>query len=134
MNEVMKFLGDVNTPVAVATVDGDQPRVRFLGFKMVADGKLYFLTSKKKAIYKELEANNKVELCTLPNPALEWVRITGKAVFVTDVELNKKAFELLPLLEKAYGAPDNDEIVLLSIEDMEIRKQSLGGVFEILEF
>lgn len=127
MNEVMKFLGDVNRPVALATVDGDLPRVRFFSFKMMEDGELYFLTSKKKSIYRELSANNNIELLSMPTDEMVWMRIEGKVEFVEDASLNKKAFEMLPILEKAYGTPDNDEIVLLKIVDMSIKEFSLAG-------
>ena len=127
MNEVMKFLGDVNRPVALATVDGDLPRVRFFSFKMMEDGELYFLTSKKKSIYRELSENNNIELLSMPTDEMVWMRIEGKVEFVEDVELNKKAFSMLPILEKAYGTPDNEEIVLLKIVDMSIKEFSLAG-------
>lgn len=130
MNEVMEFLGDVNTPVAISTVDGDKPRVRFFSFKMLEDNALYFITSKKKNVFKELEKNNNIELCSLPNAESAWIRIEAKVEFVEDVELNKKAFSLLPLLEQAYQSPENEEIVLLKLVDMNIQKYTLAGKVE----
>lgn len=134
MSEVMKFLGDAMTPVAVSTVDGDRPRVRFFSFKMVENGNLYFITSKNKDVFKQLEKNNNIELCSMPSQEKSWVRIEGKVEFVYDVELNKKAFEILPMLKMAYKTPENDEIVLLKITDMNIKKSDLSGKVEELSF
>jgi len=48
---------------AVATVDGDQPRVRYF-LMWYADGTgFYFHTGKMKQIYRQLQQNPKVELC-----------------------------------------------------------------------
>ncbi len=134
MNKVMGFLGDVNTPVVLGTVGNNEPRVRFFSFKMVEDGELYFITSKKKAIYQELSENNNIELCSMPNQEKAWIRIQGKVEFVTNVELNKKAFSLLPLLEMAYNNPENEDIVLLKIKDMSIKEFTLAGKVETLSF
>lgn len=127
MKEIMKFLGDVNTPIAVATVYGDEPRVRFFSFKMEVDGKLYLLTSEKKHVYMQLKKNNHIEISSLPNDKFEWVRVNATVSFVKDVELNKYAFSLLPLLEKAYKTPENREIVLLRLDNIDARKYTLGG-------
>lgn len=130
MNEVMEFLGDVNKPVAIATIDGDRPRVRFFSFKMLENKSIYFITSRKKNVFKELEKNNKVELCSMPNAESAWIRIDAKVEFIEDVSLNKKAFDLLPLLEKAYQTPENKDIVLLKLIDLDIKKYTLAGNVE----
>lgn len=127
MEEMMKFLGGVHTPVAVATVDGNEPKVRFMSFKMVEDGELYLITSKKKSVYKELVGNPNIEICSMPSEEREWVRLKAKVEFVEDVALNTKAFALLPLLEKAYGTPENEDIVLLKMVDRSAVKFSMGG-------
>ncbi|MDO4661533.1 MAG: pyridoxamine 5'-phosphate oxidase family protein [Tissierellia bacterium] len=132
MNEVMEFLGQA--PAAFATLKEDKPRVRFLGFKMEDNGNLYFLTDKRKNVYQELVKNNNVEICSFPNKDNHWIRIEGKVEFVEDVELNKKAFSILPILEQAYKSPDNENIVLLKIIDMNIRKYSMKGEEGTLSF
>jgi uncharacterized pyridoxamine 5'-phosphate oxidase family protein len=42
---------------AVATVDGDQPRVRMLGMWFAAKEGFYFSTAKVKAMCRQLRAN-----------------------------------------------------------------------------
>ena len=132
MKTMMKFFGDVSTPVAVATVDGNSPRVRFFSFKMVEDGELYFITSKKKAVYRELLANPNIEICSMPSESGQWVRLQAQVELVQDISLNKKAFQLLPLLEKAYGVPENEDIVLLKMIDKTAALFGMTGLIEEL--
>lgn len=127
MNTVMDFFGGVNTPVAIATTDAGNPKVRFFSFKMYENGKLYFLTSKQKNVYKELAQNPAIEICSMPNEQSEWVRVNGKVSFVDDLELKKKAFSMLPLLEKAYQTPENPEVIMFYIESPENTKYSMAG-------
>ena len=62
MEEVEKFLKEAET-YYLATVEGDQPRVRPFGTAHIFEGKLYIQTGKKKDVSKQLHANPKAELC-----------------------------------------------------------------------
>lgn len=132
LSEIMNFFGNAETPVAVATVKGNKPKVRFMSFKMLVDDKLYFMTGKSKEVYKELDLNKHIEICSLPSPEREWIRLNGEVVFVRDIKLNKKAFEILPLLEKAYQNPESEEIALFYIDKISATKYSLGKKPELL--
>ena len=65
MEEVEKFLKESET-YYLATVEGDQPRVRPFGTAHIFEGKLYIQTGKKKDVSKQLHANPKAELCASP--------------------------------------------------------------------
>ena len=62
MNEVLEFLKSAGT-YYLATVDGDQPRVRPFGTADLFEGKLYIQTGKVKDVSKQLAANPKAEIC-----------------------------------------------------------------------
>ncbi len=62
MNEVWEFLKECGT-YYLATVDGDQPRVRPFGTAEIFDGKLYIQTGKKKDCYRQIVEDPKVEVC-----------------------------------------------------------------------
>ena len=62
MQEVYDFLKACNT-YYLATVEGDQPRVRPFGTVDIFEGKLYIQTGKVKDVSKEMQANPKVEIC-----------------------------------------------------------------------
>ena len=69
MDKVLKFLKDVET-YYLATVEGDQPRVRPFGTAHVFEGKLYIQTGKVKDVSKQLHQNPKAENCAFKNG--EW--------------------------------------------------------------
>ena len=54
MERVAKFLQEAGT-YYLATVDGDQPRVRPFGTAHIFEGKLYIQTGKVKDVYFTLE-------------------------------------------------------------------------------
>ena len=60
MEEIVKFLKEAET-YYLATVEGDQPRVRPFGTAHIFEGKLYIQTGKKKDVSKQLHANPKAE-------------------------------------------------------------------------
>ena len=62
MEEIVKFLKEAET-YYLATVEGDQPRVRPFGTAHIFAGKLYIQTGKKKDVSKQLHA----KICAVPN-------------------------------------------------------------------
>ena len=62
MEEVYAFLKDCGT-YYLATVEGDQPRVRPFGTIDIFEGKLYIQTGKVKDVSKRLHKNPKAEIC-----------------------------------------------------------------------
>ena len=105
MNEVLEFL--LNNPTFyIATMDGDQPRVRPFGAVMKYNDKLYFATNNTKSVFEQLVANPKVEISTT-SPEGEWIRLTGKAVFDSSTEVKSAMLESVPSLKKMYSLDDN---------------------------
>ncbi|WP_026888483.1 pyridoxamine 5'-phosphate oxidase family protein [Clostridium beijerinckii] len=105
MNEVLEFL--LSNPIFyVATMDGDQPRVRPFGAVMKYENKLYFTTNNTKSVFEQLVANPKVELSTT-SPKGEWIRLSGKAVFDSSSEAKAAMLESVPSLKKMYSLDDN---------------------------
>ena len=62
MERVCKFLKDAGT-YYLATVEGDQPRVRPFGTAHIFEGRLYIQTGKAKPVSKQLMAHPKAEIC-----------------------------------------------------------------------
>ena len=77
MEEVYQFLKEAGV-YYIATVEGDQPRVRPFGTIHIFDGKLYIQTGKKKNVSKQLGINGKTELCAMKGD--EWIRVSGTLV------------------------------------------------------
>lgn len=66
MERVEKFLKEAET-YYLATVEGDQPRVRPFGTAHIFEGRLYIQTGKVKDVSKQIYANPKVEICAFKN-------------------------------------------------------------------
>ena len=109
MNEVYEFLKEAQT-YYLATVEGDQPRVRPFGTVDIFEGKLYIQTGKVKAVSKQIEANPKVEICAFKDG--KWLRIAGELVRDERVEAKEHMLDNYPSLKGMYSATDDNTEVL----------------------
>lgn len=109
MQEVYEFLKACGT-YYLATVEGDQPRVRPFGTVDIFEGKLYIQTGKVKAVSKEMEANPKVEICAFNGE--KWIRVSGEVVMDDRVEAKKHMLDNYPNLKTLYRADDDNTEVL----------------------
>lgn len=88
----------------VATVSGEEPKVRPFGFSMIYKERLYFCTNNQKEIYIQLKENPNIEICACTGE--EWIRIKGKAVFDEDMEAKKQVFIVDPGMNALYKPED----------------------------
>jgi uncharacterized pyridoxamine 5'-phosphate oxidase family protein len=109
MKEVLDFLKSAGT-YYLATVEGDQPRVRPFGTAHIFDNKLYIQTGKKKPVSQQMKKNPKVEICAMKGG--EWIRIQATAVNDDRVEAKESMLEAYPNLKNMYSATDNNTQVL----------------------
>ena len=105
MERVVKFLKDAGT-YYLATVEGDQPRVRPFGTAHIFEGKLYIQTGKVKDVSKQLHANPKAEICAFHNG--EWLRVAGELVEDDRREARQSMLDAYPSLQKMYSADDGN--------------------------
>ena len=109
MKEVQEFLKDCGV-YFLATVEGDQPRVRPFGTAEIFEDKLYIQTGKKKEVSKQIQANPKVELCAFKDG--RWIRVTGKLVRDDRIEAKRDMLDKNPSLKSMYSAEDDNTEVL----------------------
>ena len=105
MERVVQFLKDAGT-YYLATVDGDQPRVRPFGTAHVFEGRLYLQTGKVKDVSKQIHANPKVEICAFLNG--EWLRVAGELEEDPRREAKVSMLDAYPDLQKMYSADDDN--------------------------
>ena len=105
MEKVEKFLKDAEV-YYLATVEGDQPRVRPFGTAHIFDGKLYIQTGKVKDVSKQLHANPKAEICAFKNGT--WLRVAGELVEDDRLEAKESMLDAYPELKKMYSADDGN--------------------------
>lgn len=109
MNEVYEFLKKCGT-YYLATVEGDQPRVRPFGTVDLFEGKLYIQTGKVKSVSKQLQANPKAEICAFIDGT--WLRVAGTLVRDDRIEAKKHMLDQYPSLWSMYSEKDNNTEVL----------------------
>ena len=105
MERVAKFLKDAGT-YYLATVDGDQPRVRPFGTAHIFEGKLYIQTGKVKDVSKQLHANPKAEVCAFMDG--DWLRVAGELVEDDRLEAKQSMLDAYPSLQAMYKADDGN--------------------------
>ena len=80
MERTAKFLKEAET-YYLATVEGDQPRVRPFGTVNVFEGKLYIQTGKSKPVSQQLAANPKAEIAGRPErPCWTPIRLSAGCI------------------------------------------------------
>lgn len=109
MERVEKFLKDAGT-YFLATVDGDQPRVRPFGTAQIIEGKLYIQTGRSKDVAKQIFANPKVELCAFKDG--QWLRVAGELVDDNRREVKQAMLDAYPSLQNMYSADDENTCVM----------------------
>ena len=109
MQEVYEFLKQCGT-YYLATVEGDQPRVRPFGTVDLFEGRLYIQTGKVKEVSKQIRQNPKVELCAFHQGT--WLRVSGKLVRDDRTEAKAHLLAAYPSLQKMYSADDDNTEVL----------------------
>ena len=104
----------------LATIDGDQPRLRPVS-PVKTDGFTVYIAN-LRSYHKtvEIEANPKVELAYLDEQH-DQVRITGVAEVVTDGATLQDIWDSNPLLRQYLGSIDNPELIVYRVVPRRVR-------------
>ena len=94
----------------LATVEGDQPRVRPFGTVNEFEGKLYIQTGKIKPTSRQLAENPKAEICAFFEGA--WIRVTCELIEDDRFEAKKSMLDAYPNLRHMYDENDGNTQVL----------------------
>lgn len=130
MQTVYDFLKKCQT-YYLATVDGDQPRVRPFGTVDIFEGKLYIQTGKVKDVSKQIQQNAKVELCAFDDE--KWLRVSGRLIRDDRVEAKEHMLAGYPSLQAMYS-PTDDNTEVLYFEDATAVFSSFAGEPVVVKF
>ena len=130
MQRVLNFLKEAGT-YYLATIDGDQARVRPFGTINEFEGKLYIQTGKVKDVSKQLHKNPKAEICAFKDG--EWLRVAGTFVADDRREARVAMLEAYPSLQGMYSADDGNTEVFY-IKDATATFSSFTKEPEIVRF
>lgn len=99
ISKVFDFLQSAGT-FYLATIEGDQPRVRPYGAMMLFEGKIYIMAFGLTNATRQIAANPKAEICAFKGQTL---RIECKLVEDNRPETQKALIEKMPVLKPALG-------------------------------
>ncbi|MBP5261744.1 MAG: pyridoxamine 5'-phosphate oxidase family protein [Clostridiales bacterium] len=130
MQRVYDFLKEAQV-YYLATVEGDQPRVRPFGTVNIFDGKLYIQTGKVKEVSRQIHANPKAEICAFKDG--RWLRVACRLVEDDRLEARVSMLDAYPELKAMYAADDgNTEVFFL--EDATAVFSSFTSAPEVVKF
>ena len=111
MKQVYEFLKKAEV-YYLATVEGDQPRVRPFGTIDLFEDKLYIQTGKVKPVAHQMKANPKVEISAMAEG--KWIRLEAEAVLDDNVKAQEHMLDAYPNLKAMYQPGDgNTEVYYL---------------------
>ncbi len=132
IEKVCAFLDKTKT-YYLATVEGDQPRVRPFGTALVYGGKLYIQTGKVKPVSKQLAANPKAEISAFDGETGTWLRVSGELINDDSRDAKVAMLEKHPELKGMYS-PDDDNTQVLYFKDATATFSSFTAAPETFNF
>ena len=130
MKRVLDFLKKAEV-YYLATVEGDQPRVRPFGTINEFEGKLYIQTGKIKPTSKQLAENPKAEICAFTGGA--WIRVACELIEDDRFEAKKSMLDAYPNLRGMYNENDGNTQVLY-MQNATATLCAFGKAPEVIEF
>ena len=115
----------------LATVEGDQPRVRPFGTVNEFEGRLYIQTGKIKPTSHQLAVNPKAEICAFCDGA--WIRVACELVEDDRFEARKAMLDAYPSLRRMYDEDDGNTQVLY-MKNATATISSFGGAPIVIDF
>lgn len=97
----MEFLKTHND-VAFATVEGDRPKIRVFRIMLQEGTVLYFATSPRKEVYRQLQADSFAELLAMEGDIS--VRVTGKVSFDVPDDTARRIYAENAVLQRLYDS------------------------------
>lgn len=118
MTEVYEFLKKCGT-YYLATMEGDQPRVRPFGTIDLYEEKLYIQTGKSKAVSAQMKANPNIEISGMTGG--KWIRVAAQAILDERIEAQEHMLDAHPSLKRMYQPGDgNTEVFYLKNGEAQI--------------
>ena len=116
MQTALDFLKQ-NNEVAFATCEDGLPKIRVFQIMKQEGTVLYFATSFKKAVYRQLQQTPDIELLSMNNKIS--VRCSGRVNFHVDDDIKKWIFDNNPVLSRLYDSYDQLAYFSMNIAEMD---------------
>lgn len=109
----------------LATVNGDKPKNRPLGFHLLKDGKIYFGVGDFKDVYKQMQENPNVEIVALVGT--DFLRYYGKAVFEEDYSFGESLVAGNEFLQGIYNDETGYKLAIFHLEEATAEIRDITG-------
>ena len=116
MKKALDFLRQ-HVEVAFATCEADRPKIRVFQIMKIDGTDLFFATSPRKEVYRQLQANPNVEILASDGPIS--VRCVGRAVFDVDDATQRWIYEHNDVLPRLYPVYDQMAYFRLPIRQLD---------------
>jgi len=118
----------------LATTEENKPKVRPWSFLFEDNGKIWFLTTNTKKVFKQLQENPYIEFCSLSSDFIHG-RLGGKIELCNDLAIKERILAERPMLKDIYGTADNPVLESFYLEHGTASLYSSRlGVKEYIEF
>jgi uncharacterized pyridoxamine 5'-phosphate oxidase family protein len=116
IKECIQFANE-NPLCFLATTEGNQPRVRALGFWFADETGFYLQTGEVKEVYRQLKKNPKTELCFYHHEGTigKMLRIAGEVEFMEDRALKERVLRERPFLKSFGLTVDSPGLIIFRI-------------------
>ncbi len=126
-DQILQFI-HANPACHLATLDGDQPRVRgMLAYRATPSG-ILFHTGRSKSLTSQILQNKHVEACF--NSPDTQVRVAGIAEIVDDPDLKKEIVEARPFMKPWVEKHGYDLLVVFRITQCRFTVWTMSSNFE----
>ncbi len=103
----------------LATIEGDQPRVRPMMPHLTDDGKLLIALLSRSRTIQQVKDNPQVEVCFVDRK-MWYCRVTGKGTITENLENKTILWNNIPMLKQYFAGPEDENFMLLEIEIQEL--------------
>jgi len=118
----------------LATIEGDQPRVRPVSPAAVDGNVIWIATFAASDKVAQLRTNPAAEVCYMADTH-EHLRLRGHCEFVNDADTKRRLWEGYPLMQRYFTTPDHPQYVLLKFVAAEAMTMPAMAIqYEHLDF
>ena len=127
--EILEFVKK-NPVFSLATIDGNQPRVRLIMLYRADENDIIFVTGKQKDLHKQLQANPAVEMCFYNHEKGRQVRIEGTVKMLDDLELKKQVVEDFSFLKPWVESQGYEILICYCLQNGKASTSTMETNFE----
>lgn len=131
--EIFDFITK-NPICALATIEGNQPRVRMILTYRADENGIVFVTGENKDLYKQLSNEPNIEMCFYSSKPNKEIRVTGVAEELEDIELKKQIVRDWPFLKEWVDRDGYDVLVLYCVRKGKATMWSMDINFKPKEY